>query len=97
MLWTYVSHPNVLGLIAVNIDPQSGALSLISELMEEGNIVDYIRVSAADRIRLVRPSCIQSFPELTAPELQDVTRGLSYLHDYGVVHGNLKGVSIHYH
>jgi hypothetical protein len=48
------SHPNVLELIAVDVNPQNGMLSLISEFMVNGNIVDYIRVAKANRIRLVR-------------------------------------------
>ena len=28
------------------------------------------------------------------PQLEDVTRGLSYMHDQGIVHGDLKGVRI---
>jgi hypothetical protein len=47
-------HPNVLELLAVNIDPQRRELSMISELMENGNIMDYIRENKANRIRLVR-------------------------------------------
>ena len=47
------SHPNVLELIAVDIDPQNTTLSFISEFMVNGNIMDYIRVAKANRIRLV--------------------------------------------
>ena len=50
----HTSHPNVLELIAVDLNPQNGAFSLISELMVNGNIMDYIRVTEANRIRLVR-------------------------------------------
>jgi len=50
----HTSHPNVLGLIAVDIDPRTGTLSMISELMKNGHIMDYIRVKKANRIRLVR-------------------------------------------
>jgi len=58
VLWMHTSHPNVLELIAVNIDPQTGALSMISELMDNGNIMDYIRVKEVNRISLVRDSCL---------------------------------------
>ena len=54
VIWMNASHPNILELLAINIDPQSGGLSMISELMENGNIMDYIRVNEANRIRLVR-------------------------------------------
>ena len=58
VLWMNIRHPNVLELLAVNIDPQSGKFSVISELMENGNIIDYIRVNEANRIRLVRHFCL---------------------------------------
>ena len=48
------SHPNILELIAVDLNPQNGTFSLISELMVNGNIMDYIRVAKTNRIRLVR-------------------------------------------
>jgi hypothetical protein len=50
----HTSHLNVLELIAVNVDHQNGTFSLISEFMVNGNIVDYIRTTKANRIRLVR-------------------------------------------
>lgn len=37
-----VSHPHLLQLIAVDIDPRSGKCSMISEMMVNGNIKDYI-------------------------------------------------------
>ena len=53
VLWMHTSHPNVLELIAVNIDPLTGTFSMIAEFMTNGNIVEYIRVHEANRIRLV--------------------------------------------
>jgi len=88
----HTSHTNVLELIAVNIDPQSGALSMISELMENGNIMDYIRANEANRICLVRNFRLRLFCELNAPKLNDVINGLSYLHKCKIIHGDLKGV-----
>ncbi|KAF9642475.1 hypothetical protein BDM02DRAFT_2092823 [Thelephora ganbajun] len=54
----HTSHPNVLELIAVDIDPQTGTFSMISELMVNGNIMEYIRAREANRIRLVRYFCL---------------------------------------
>jgi len=47
-------HPNVLELLGVNIDPRNEALSMVSELMESGNIMDYLRTNEVNRIHLVR-------------------------------------------
>ena len=54
----HASHPNLLGLIAINIDPQTGALSMISEMMNNGSIMNYIRIKEANRLRLVRHLCL---------------------------------------
>ena len=82
VLWIHISHPNVLELLAVNVDPETGALSIISELMENGNIMQYIHTNETNRIYncLVRRSRLESSCELTVPKLDDVARGLSYLH-----------------
>ena len=54
VLWMNTRHPNVLELLGVNIDPRNETLSMISELMENGNIMDYLHTNEANRIRLVR-------------------------------------------
>jgi len=54
VLWMNTRHPNVLELLGVNIDPRNEALSMISELMENGNIMDYLHTNEVNRIRLVR-------------------------------------------
>ncbi|KAF9781287.1 kinase-like domain-containing protein [Thelephora terrestris] len=78
IIWMNVSHPNLLQLIAVDIDSQTGQCSMISELMVNGNIRDYIRHKSANRHRL----------------LEDVAAGLCYLHEHDIVHGDLKGNNI---
>lgn len=88
------SHPNILKLTAVDIDPRNGTFSLISELMLNGNIMGYIRVAKTNRIRLVRQFLPLTNFNLSIPKLEDVTRGLRYLHKCGIVHGDLKGVSL---
>ena len=54
ILWMSVSHPHLLQLIAVNIDPHTGECSMISEMMMNGNIRNYIRKNSANRLQLVR-------------------------------------------
>ena len=49
----HISHPNVLELIAIDINPRTGSLSMIAEFMTNGNIMEYIRMNKANRIRLV--------------------------------------------
>jgi hypothetical protein len=55
-----ISHPNILQLIAVKIKPDTGEFSMISEMMTNGNILSYIRVKKANRLRLVRPLAVNA-------------------------------------
>ena len=48
-----VSHPHLLRLIAVDINLLDGRCSMISEMMVNGNIREYIRKNSANRHRLV--------------------------------------------
>ncbi|KAF9777435.1 kinase-like domain-containing protein [Thelephora terrestris] len=73
-----ISHPNLLPLIGIDIDSQTGHYSMISELMANGNIREYIRQNSANRHRL----------------LEDIAAGLCYLHEHDIVHGDLKGNNI---
>ena len=58
VLWMYTSHPNILRLLAVEVKPQAHKFSMVSELMTNGNITNYIRVNKANRLRLVRPMAL---------------------------------------
>ena len=59
------SHPNILPLIAVKLKPDAGEFSMISELMTNGNILVYISENRANRVRLVRPSVVDSSSQIT--------------------------------
>lgn len=76
VIWMNLSHDNILKLIGVDIESQTGRYSMISELMVNGNIREFIRKNSANRHRL----------------LEGAAAGLSYLHRRGIVHGDLKGV-----
>ncbi|KAF9644426.1 kinase-like protein [Thelephora ganbajun] len=78
IIWMNVSHPNLLRLIAIDVNPRTGQCSMISEMMMNGNIREYIRKNSANRHRL----------------LEGAAAGLCYLHQRGIVHGDLKGHNI---
>ncbi|KAJ3571101.1 hypothetical protein NP233_g3972 [Leucocoprinus birnbaumii] len=73
--WVHLSHPNVLPLYPIFLQNEEGHLCLATPSTTEINICEYI----------------QSQPEASRTELiADVAYGLSYLHRYGIVHGELR-------
>ena len=94
--WKALQHPNVLPLLGVIMTETEFAM--VSEWMPNGNINQFLTVHKdANRFELVSSSFESPPPSpLTVvlfPQLCDVTRGLIYMHDQGMVHGDLKGVS----
>ena len=62
ILWNWLSHPNVLSLVGV-LDGFAGhQFATVSEWMEHGNIMEYIRKNSTNRLELVRASGFQVDP-----------------------------------
>lgn len=70
--------------------------------MENGTACAYFKsVPDANRIKIVRSfvQCSSSHDtnwlsfSLSSPQIEEVSSAVSYLHQAGVVHGDLKGVS----
>jgi len=56
ILWNSLSHPNVLKLIGVLGGIDQYQFATVSEWMAHGNIMEYIRKYATNRLELVRVS-----------------------------------------
>ncbi|KAF9789239.1 kinase-like domain-containing protein [Thelephora terrestris] len=78
VLWNFMSHPNVSKLVGVLEGVAEGRFVTVSEWMPRGNIIEYTRRNATNRLELLRGA----------------GQGLQYLHRAAVVHGNLKGANI---
>jgi serine/threonine-protein kinase TNNI3K len=54
VLWSTLSHPNVLKLVGVQGDMEKGQFTTVSEWMVHGNIMEYINNNHVNRLELVR-------------------------------------------
>ena len=94
-MWRYLRHPNVLPLIGALMS--ENRFAMVSEWMPYGNINQFVKAHPdVDRPKLVRPpfaTSLPSFRQLKIFQLAGVAKGLIYLHDSEMVHGDLRGVS----
>ena len=64
--------------------------------MKNGNVMGYTRSNPkVNRLQLVSPLIFSRAPALRSlitVQLSEVMSGATYLHDLGIVHGDLKGV-----
>ena len=59
ILWNSLSHPNVLKLVGVLGGIDQYQFATVSEWMAHGNIMEYIRKKATNRLELVSTSNFQ--------------------------------------
>jgi len=59
VLWSTLSHPNVLKLLGVQEDVERGQFVTVAEWMERGTIMEYIESHHTNRLELV---CGLAFP-----------------------------------
>ncbi|KAF8996209.1 kinase-like domain-containing protein [Cyathus striatus] len=80
IIWGHLCHENVLPFYGIyHLSDACGRICLTSPWMESGNVTEHLKRNPdANRIHLVL----------------DAIEGISYLHDSGVIHGDLKGANI---
>ena len=97
MTWKSLLHPNVLPLMGVAMTETQ--FTMVSEWMVHGNINDFVKAHPdVDRLGLVgfRFKVLPSHPvdDRITLQLEGVATGLIYIHNQGVIHGDLKGVRL---
>lgn len=80
ILWGQLRHPNIVPFCGIYyLDNQKSRICLVSPWMDNGNIVMYLK---------------QNPKQPRLPFVYDIAKGLKYLHDESVIHGDLKGVNV---
>ena len=64
VLWSALSHPNILKLAGVQGDMERGQFVTVSEWMAHGNIMEYIKKNHVNRLELVREFAFPPHPSL---------------------------------
>ncbi|KAL0069387.1 hypothetical protein AAF712_003410 [Marasmius tenuissimus] len=79
LVWTQLSHPNILPFHGVSTTLFPQRFCLISPWMENGDIITFLKRAPAH-------------DKLTA--LLEISAGIAYLHELKIVHGDIKGANI---
>ncbi|KAF9257175.1 kinase-like protein [Marasmius fiardii PR-910] len=79
LLWTQLSHPNVLPFLGVNTTDFSGRFCLVSPWMVNGEIKNFLKENPGH-------------DKLVA--ITEIAAGMSYLHSVDIVHADIKGANV---
>ncbi|KAF8999175.1 kinase-like domain-containing protein [Cyathus striatus] len=80
ILWRHLVHRNLLPFYGIyQLGDSGGRMCLVSPWMDNGNITQYLGRN----------------PDVSRQHLTlDIARGIAYLHEKSIVHGDLKGVNV---
>jgi len=77
--WKRPEHPGILRLLGIPLAADKNRLKILTEWMPNGNLMEFAKPNPqANRLRLI----------------SEVMSGMAYLHQLGVVYGDLKGSNI---
>ena len=91
LIWRWLKHENFVPFVGATLEN----LQIMSGWMPNGDLTAYIKHrSSANRVALVRlPLIPQKIIRLIFHQLLDVAKGLDYIHNCCVIHGDIKGVN----
>lgn len=93
--WKHLSHPNILPLLGVSVSMDPYCFRILTKWMPNGNVMHHAKSNpGVNRLQLVSSINVSQRRFLYSPNIQlfEVASGVAYLHELGIVHGDLKGV-----
>jgi serine/threonine protein kinase len=94
--WKYLRHDHIVPFLGI-WDVFSPGVCLVSEWMPEGSISQFLkRHPEVDRLPHVSP-CLRLASRLWLKhefQIRDIVSGLDFMHQIGVIHGDLKSVRL---
>ncbi|KAL0571381.1 serine/threonine protein kinase, AGC [Marasmius crinis-equi] len=79
LLWTQLSHPNLLPLLGVNTTLFPQGFCLVSPWMVNGDVITFLSLNT-------------DHDRFTA--ILEIAAGMAYLHSLKIVHGDIKGANV---
>ncbi|TCD69106.1 hypothetical protein EIP91_008748 [Steccherinum ochraceum] len=89
LLWRNLSHPNILQLLGIEQHLFKGTLCMVSPWMEHGSIRH-----AIDRLKHQPEYQREDLFSRVQQWIIGMAEGLTYLHEEGLVHGDLRGANV---
>jgi len=83
LVWRGLRHPNILTFFGVDQVTFKPLLCMVAPLMRHGNMMEYVRHLTEKNEDVPLNSWVV-----------DITKGLQYLHNESLVHGDLRGANI---
>ncbi|KAJ7255008.1 kinase-like domain-containing protein [Mycena haematopus] len=83
LVWQRLRHLNIVPLIGIDTESFAPSLCLVSPWMKNGTVNTYLRGREGDE----RQCTVNRL-------IREIAQGLAFLHDEGVVHGDLRGANI---
>ena len=94
--WQRCDHVNIVPFLGL-LRREGNIPSLVIPYYENTDVMRYLRQNpTADRLMLVSDDmCSLSFQLTFKCQIRGLASGIVYLHELGIIHGDIKGVSLY--